>query len=177
MKIVRASVLITLLLITAHRLSAPIQEIPESPTPRPVATPKVKKSARSKQSDKSFASSENKLTTPAHVSEHHTSFGGTWSGVLKDSWLKHPVNCKIVVSSDERQFSETADGQTAVHQCYRQGDTLRYNQNDGDTISEEILRLTPGGQTLTYEAHVKMRNLFGTSISSTGVLTREIAKK
>jgi hypothetical protein len=82
-----------------------------------------------------------------------------------------------VVSSDERQFSETSDGQTAVHLCYRQGDMLRSSQNDGDTSSEEILRLAPGSQTLSYELHLKMKNLFGMSISSTGILTRQSAKK
>jgi len=48
------------LVIAAHRLPAPIQETQETPTPRPVGTLKMKKSARPKQSDKSSASSEKK---------------------------------------------------------------------------------------------------------------------
>ncbi|HXP34588.1 MAG TPA: hypothetical protein VN827_03480 [Chthoniobacterales bacterium] len=72
-RIIRLLLPIALLLITPHRLPAPIQEVPESPTPAP--KPKVK--AKSEEATQETKKKENKPTLSAFV--------GTWTGTIAGS--------------------------------------------------------------------------------------------
>jgi hypothetical protein len=88
---------VALLLITAHRLPAPITEIPESPTPAPAnPTPSPEEQTKPKKSSPKPkakpAESEVAAKTPARSSSTSTSalqgpakFAGTWTGSVTQS--------------------------------------------------------------------------------------------
>lgn len=74
---------IALLLVTAHRLPAPIQEVLESPSPESEesAKPKPKRTAKPKASERSESSTKNKAPSPQPQIQA-TPFAGTWSGTM-----------------------------------------------------------------------------------------------
>jgi hypothetical protein len=81
---VRALLPIGLLLVTADRLPAPIQEVPESPTPAPEqsARPKPKRIIKPKASESSENSTKAKTSSPPQTkaAPQHNLFDGTWVG-------------------------------------------------------------------------------------------------
>ena len=117
---------VTLLLITAHRLPAPIQEIPESPTPAPTAsakpraaqTPKATPKPKPKPSKDEIASRERKRTrsdgvAPASAAAQPTvtqrkakHFAGTWAGTMHaENGQTYPVT--VIVDPTETKASAT----------------------------------------------------------------------
>jgi cell division septation protein DedD len=78
----------TLILVTAHRLLAPIQERPESPTPAPEqsAKPTPKRAASRevpKENSKRLEKRENPSPeTKTQVDPQRNLFDGTWRGFL-----------------------------------------------------------------------------------------------
>jgi hypothetical protein len=86
------------LLITAHRLPAPIQEIPESPTPAPEesARSKPKRTTRAKATSESSESSTKRQTASSpqtRPTQNPTPFAGTW--VAKTGF---PAGVTLIVS-------------------------------------------------------------------------------
>jgi hypothetical protein len=73
--------MVALLLITAHRLPAPIQEVPESPTPKAEQSAKPKHKEVGKNSD---ASTKRKAqeTPKIDQSTNCKKFDGKWTGTL-----------------------------------------------------------------------------------------------
>src|SRR5258708_1127881 len=71
---------VAMVLITAHRLPAPIQEVPESPTPAPEqsATPKAKRVVESKTDHPTTSSRAPSTPNPARSKK----FAGTWTGTM-----------------------------------------------------------------------------------------------
>jgi len=96
------SLVAALLFVTAHRLPAPISEIPESPTPAPEqsAKPKPKRTVKPKASESSESSTKNKAfsSTPAPL---RNPFDGTWRGIINIGW-QGDVDFTIQVSGDGR---------------------------------------------------------------------------
>ena len=76
----RLFLVITLILFPGHRLPAPIQEVPESPTPASKAktTPKPKSVSKS---DRSNEDSQRQRTAVKPTPTPAVSFAGTWVGV------------------------------------------------------------------------------------------------
>jgi len=96
---------VALLLIPAHRLPAPIQEIPESPTPAPEqsATPKPKRTVKPKVTENSESSTKRETPSPTPKTQaiSQSKFAGTWKGTLDGrEWL-------IVIDANETQGSAT----------------------------------------------------------------------
>jgi hypothetical protein len=90
---------IALVVITAHRLPAPIQEAPESPTPAPEQSvkPKSKRTVKPKVSNDNSESSTKGRTASSpqnHPPQNPTPFAGTW--VAKTGF---PVGVTLIVSS------------------------------------------------------------------------------
>jgi hypothetical protein len=82
-----------LLLITAHRLPAPIQEVPQSPTPGPTVAP-------AGQPKKSPPKPKSKPTGAAR-------FAGTWIGrITIDKFADTDV--RLVISADGRSVAQTS---------------------------------------------------------------------
>jgi cytoskeletal protein RodZ len=82
---------VALLLITAHRLPAPIQEVPESPTPAPEESVKAKPKRTVKPkatSESSESSTKNKAPSPTpkgQASSTQPRYAGTWRGTINCS--------------------------------------------------------------------------------------------
>jgi hypothetical protein len=99
-----------LLFVTAHRLPAPIQEVPETPTPAPQqsAMPKPKRTIKPKVANENSESST-KRKTPAPTPRAR--FAGTWSGTVN---VPNPLeggdsNCTYVINAAENSVAETCE--------------------------------------------------------------------
>lgn len=80
---IRLFAVATMWLITAHRLPAPIQEVPETPTPASVesAKSKPKRTTKAKVTSESSESSTKRQTSSSpqtHPTQNPTPFAGTW---------------------------------------------------------------------------------------------------
>jgi hypothetical protein len=86
-----------MLLISAHRLPAPIQEVPESPTPAPEesAKSKPKRTTKAKVTSESSEISTKRQTASSqtHSTQNPTPFAGTW--VAKTGF---PAGVTLIVS-------------------------------------------------------------------------------
>jgi hypothetical protein len=79
------SLVAALLMVTAHRLPAPIQEVPESPAPAPEqsAKPKPKRTVKPKASESSESSTKARTPSPTLKNQptpNRNAFDGEWSG-------------------------------------------------------------------------------------------------
>ena len=96
---------VALLLATAHRLPAPIQEVPENPTPasEQSAKPKPKRTIKPKVTNESSESSTKRQTpSPTPQSKAATQrklFDGTWRGIIPIG-LQGNVELTIQISGD-----------------------------------------------------------------------------
>jgi hypothetical protein len=164
-----------LLLATAHRLPAPIQEIPENPTPAPqesVSQRKPKHSAKSKpNAEQREASNKRHESTQvtqikAGRPENKSRCGGVWLGVLNfgilgnaDETLTIDPTGTVVV--EKNQFG------SATHPATWDGATVRFQSG---ALNEIAFTLAPNvdGQT----AVVTATSLF---MSNPGAAFRKIA--
>jgi hypothetical protein len=115
-----------LLLITTHRLPAPIQEVPDSPTPAPSesATPKPKRVIHPKtnQSDKSPVAVSTPSPTPSKK------FAGKWMGTMPEvPWGN--VATELIVDPSETTIEWQESGK-------HKGSAK--TQLDGNTLSARI---------------------------------------
>ena len=148
----RIALLVLLLVVAgAARLPAPIQEVPESPTPKPTVsvTPKVKPKPKPKIDEKESR------TTPARpqTTPKTSRFAGAWTGVMPTfPWGSIPQT--ITVDSAEktmtrlRDWSSTEPGGTVNAEV--KGDTLTANFGSGGVLS-----LTPQGDGSTAVVRLK----------------------
>jgi cytoskeletal protein RodZ len=102
-RMVRICLIFAVLLVTAHRLPAPISEIPESPTPAPEqsAKPKSKRTIKPEATGKSSESSTKRQSTSSPQSQstpNRTPFAGTWQGTLSDTGGANGVSATLIVN-------------------------------------------------------------------------------
>jgi hypothetical protein len=71
-----------LLFVTAHRLPAPITEVPESPTPAPAVAPAATPQSKPKPKPKPEASESTKNAVKQQPAPRQTRFAGTWVGTM-----------------------------------------------------------------------------------------------
>ena len=78
--------IVALFLISAHRLPAPIQEVPESPTPAPTVAPTAKPKPKPSATPKPKAEASETATNPAsqQPSSKQSRFAGTWVGTMPE---------------------------------------------------------------------------------------------
>ena len=125
-RIARLSLVVIFLLITAHRLPAPIQEIAESPTPAPEQsarpTPAPERSAKPKPkpttkpkvtSDNSQSSTKRQTPSPAPKTQPtpQSRFAGTWSGTVycPHPWLGGDSQCTYIINASESSVTESCE--------------------------------------------------------------------
>ena len=97
---IRFSLIIALLLISAPRLPAPIQEVPESPTPAPEKSTKPKRTVK-KASESSEASTRRQTLSPTpknQATPNQNQFDGAWAGVFKSIPLYGDVEFTITIT-------------------------------------------------------------------------------
>lgn len=148
MKVIRPWFCLVLFLFSAHRLPAPIQEVPESPTPpltqpaRPKKTPAKSKSIESEFKTKTVPK------PPAKPTQGPARFAGTWIGTIKGFGIWGDVEYTLVVDPSG----------TSVIEKSRLGTGTRKVSSDGTTITwrsgwfkEYTWTLTPNadGKTAT----------------------------
>jgi hypothetical protein len=152
---------IVVMLVTGHRLPAPISE--ETPAPQPAATAKPR--------PKVVIVKSKPKPTPI-------SFAGTWTGVTSgactNDGVNHSYNFTMTISADERTVSWQFGGQSYQHPCYRAGDTIRWDDTNDAATSTTSLRISANGRTLTYlgKSTITTWPLEGVVCTSTGVLTK-----
>jgi hypothetical protein len=123
-----------LIVITAHRLPAPIQEVPENPTPasEQSAKPKPKRTTKPKgTSENSENSTKRQTPSPAPKSTPPPSqkrFAGTWTGKIFRSGSGSTDNITVVVTAAETSatvsnfFPGPQTGRTTIN-----GNTISWN--------------------------------------------------
>jgi len=132
MKRTLALLTIALLVITAHRLPAPIQEVPESPTPAPdhSAKPKPKRTIKPKATDENSESSTKRQTPPPQSKSRSTPtqprFAGTWNGI---------INCGILGNIEHTLVVDSAQTSMKVWQTQNPSEHSSGSPHiTGDTI-------------------------------------------
>jgi hypothetical protein len=137
---------IGILLITAHRLPAPIVEeekTTRAPTTAQSEAPERKHHfARSTSAEKSPAQTETKTkAVPAPSSQGPTRFAGTWTGVANVG-MYGQINFTLVVDPTGG-FVEESSSTFGTHRCaaQREGNTLKWKS--GDWYQAGFHTLTP----------------------------------
>ena len=140
---------VPLLLITAHRLPAPIQEIPESPTPAPEqsAKPTSKRTTKPKATRESSETSTKRQTaSPPAQLQHHPRFPGTWRGTLPFG-LAGDLHLTLVVNNYGTSVTESGGlVGTVTFKATNDGKTVSWHSG---VLKEIAWALTPipDGQT------------------------------
>jgi hypothetical protein len=147
---------VVLLLITAHRLPAPISEILESPTPAPEqsAKPKPKRTIKPKvTSESSESSTKRKTALPAQSqpTPNRNPFDGTWRGFL------HVADYTLIINVAGNTVTEkSAKWGTFTWPTTCDGKTIRWN--DGGSCAWTF---TPNPDEKTALATANCPGLFG----------------
>ncbi len=143
MKVIGLWLCFVILLISAHRLPAPIQEVPESPTPTPALkaqaarTPRATPKPKPKPSKGEISNGERNHTRsekaaasaaqPTVTQRKGKRFAGTWAGTMRaENGQTYPVT--VIVDPTETKV--TANGPVFANEEGRiqiDGDTLTWN--------------------------------------------------
>jgi hypothetical protein len=152
------SLVAALLLVTAHRLPAPISEIPESPTPAPEqsAKPKPKRTIKPKAESENSERST-KRQTPSPTPSIQPRFAGTWNGTLNRGLLGN-VNYTLIVNAAGtlvKEICSSCDNTAPEHPAHWDGFTITWR---GGALNEVACALTPDNEGKT--ARVTMKGFF-----------------
>jgi hypothetical protein len=125
------SLTVALLLITTHRLPAPIQEVPESPTPTPAVAP-------APQPRKSPPKPRSKLTGAAR-------FAGTWTGrITIDRFADTDVT--LVISTDGTSVAQRSQAGVWTRPLTYDGKLLSWQTGPTNNVAW-TLTLNPDEQS------------------------------
>ena len=162
---------VALLLITAHRLPAPISESPENPTPAPEqsAKPKTKRTVKPKANENSRSSTKRKTPTP--TPENRNPFDGTWIGTFLAIPFYGNVECTIIITGTGTVLtSKSAAFGTRTYKSICDGTSVKWT--DGPSHAA----LTPTSDSRT--AIVALDNgggFFGIGAYSSSVIFRRVS--
>jgi len=139
--------IIALLVITAHRLPAPIQEVPESPTPAATITPTANPKAEANESAASSPSS-----TPIK-------FAGTWKGTIP-AFPTGPQETVLTIDRKETTMLHTWTGHppSEVAKAKIDGDTIRATFGNGATSYSFAVTPMPDGVTASVHMQAIMND-------------------
>jgi hypothetical protein len=137
---------VALLILTTARLPAPIQEVPESPTPalEQSAKPKPKRTVKPKDTTESAESSPRRQTSPgpakSQATPNRSAFDGTWIGTL-NCGLPGDVSFTLMISgrgATVNMKSSTFGSHT--RSTTLQGTTAKWGQ---PTVGDSAWTFTP----------------------------------
>lgn len=117
---------VALLLVTAHRLPAPISEIPENPTPAPEEQSKPKKT-RSKSKTVEFepnTESARKPSSPSTV-QGPARFAGTWTGTINQGVLGE-TEVTLIVNASATSVQENSKVGAFTRDATASGNTMTW---------------------------------------------------
>jgi hypothetical protein len=164
-----------LLLITAHRLPAPIQEVPENPTPalEQSAKPKPKRTTKPKvAADKaeSSVSVPQRARTAAHTATpNQNRFDGTWIGTLNNLPFAGNVEFTLMV---------TGNGMSVIEKSANFGTNTFQVNCDSNTMSwvtGSSWTLTPNPDSQTALVTCNNPGFFGVGAFSLSTVFRKAA--
>ena len=115
------------LLITAHRLPAPIQEVPESPTPAPTVAPTAKPKPKLSPKPKPKAEASESATSPSkrQVGPRTSRFAGKWVGTMPEvPWGNIATELIVDETGTTMQWQESGK-QKGTEKARLTGDTLQ----------------------------------------------------
>jgi len=154
--------LVSILIATAHRLPAPIQEIPESPTPIPKAQVKPKKTQSKPRSIESEATAK---STPKPVAmptlQGPARFAGTWTGTINQGVLGD-VAVSLVTNAAGTSVQEVSRIGTFTHPATISANIMTWKAG---WLSEIAWTLIPNNDGKT--AAVTSKSAFGVNGSAT----------
>jgi hypothetical protein len=152
------------IVVTAHRLPAPISEIPESPTPAPQesAQPKTKRTKARVTSEESGNQPREDESTKEHVSvrSHATKtttipaqpkFAGTWSGSITE-FVWGTFDLTLIVNTSGTSVTSKSKFGTTGHATTCDGQTVKWREG---VFNEVVWTFTPNsdGQTAAVTAN------------------------
>ena len=159
------SLVAALLLITAHRLPAPIQEVPESPTPEQSAKPRrtIKSKVTNESSESSTKRPASSLKPQSQPTPNRTPFAGTWVGTTRCGIFGN-VEFTLTVNVDGSAVNERSSNfGSFTFPTTWDGTTLKWIAHPGFGESTCILTPNPDGQT----AQVIMQSPFNDNFAPT----------
>jgi len=168
------SLVAALLLITAHRLPAPIQEVPESPTPAPEqgATKPKHPSKSKRRTEESEAPRTNEKSNIAEGSKSQLKkkpqerFAGAWSGTISQG-LWGNVEFTLVLNAAGTSVTDKSGFGTFTHAATSDGNMTTWQSG---LLSEIRWTLTPNPDGKT--ALVTSRSALGVNGSATFTRTK-----
>ncbi len=151
--------IIAALLISTHRLPAPISEIPQSPTPTPAVTEAVqpKKSAakpKAKASPETAIKPQTKPTPPP-LQTGAARFAGTWTGTINQGIFGN-IEISLAINATGTSVKESSKGGTFTHPATINGNMMTWKAG---WLSEIAWTFTPAGDGKT--AAVTSKSGFG----------------
>jgi hypothetical protein len=122
--VIRCLVVAGLLVVSAHRLPAPIQEIPESPTPAAEQSPKTKR-ASAKPKSTPPATETTKSAIKQTMGAKTSRFAGTWVGTMPEvPWGNVATELIVDETGTTMQWQESGK-QKGTEKARLSGDTLQ----------------------------------------------------
>jgi len=171
MKLFRVLLSIALLLVSAHRLPAPISEAPEAtpvPKPKPSATAKAKPKSE---------------VTPKPKSQN-LSFAGTWAGtanITASDGSSGSCNYLIKISDDEKTalvnvglVGKAMSGPAMPFSCTRFRDSLTWSDSAATGFTTYTMKVTSAGTaSILREGRYIGGELNGVTYAHTGTISRQ----
>ena len=134
-----------LLLLTAHRLPAPIQEVQESPTPAPTAKSKSRPVPKRKSGSEASESAANSVRRPAFLKQRR--FPGTWSGTMPEtSWGNLATELVVDQTETTMEWQESSK-RKGLARAQLAGNTLQASFPAGIRTAKWSLTPEPDGAT------------------------------
>ena len=161
-----------LLLATTHRLPAPIQEVPESPTPAPEQSAKPKPKRTVKPTASPNSESSTKRQTPSSTPKNQATpnrnpFDGTWLGTFNGVPTKGNVQFTLTVSANGSVVNETSSTfGSLTNRATPDGRTTRWQ--DGTSA----WTLTPNAEEKTAIVTCDYEGFFGIGAYHSSVVFR-----
>jgi hypothetical protein len=152
-----AFLIVSSLLITAHRLPAPIQEIPESPTPAPAQSAKPKPKVAEPKAKTNSTSPSSTTAMPQGPGR----FAGTWTGTISQGALGD-VAISLGINATGTSVQEVNRTGTFIHPATIQGPGMTWKSG---WLSDIAWTLVPNNDGKT--ATVTARSGFGVNGSAT----------
>jgi hypothetical protein len=165
-----------LLLATAHRLPAPISEIPESPTPAPEQPAKPKPTVKPKANENSKSSTKRQTPSPTPQSKatpQRNPFDGTWIGTLNNlPWLGNTEFTFLISASGTSITEKSKQMGTKPYQAACEGSTMRWTAEANCAWT-----FTPNPDGKTALATINCPGLFGIGIYNSPTIFRRTSQR
>jgi hypothetical protein len=163
---------VALLLVTAYRLPAPIQEVPESPMPAPAqsAKSKPKRAIKPKVTSENSESQAKTASPPpqSKATAQRNPFDGTWIGTLNNlPWLGNTEFTFLISASGTSITEKSKQMGTKPYQATCDGSTMRWTAEANCAWT-----LTPNPDGKTALATINCPGLFGIGVYNSPTIFR-----